>query len=328
VPIQNLSGTDAFIVTDLPDAPATGIVRLARKVLTSSATDLARSITYSFAVFGIERGGASAGINAEGEAIASAQAAFVDEVAPLVGAGLHLDPAKGVDPAIFAVLREQDGRNPLAGSPAVTAAGVVAAIEASSGPLDGRSVAIEGIDVGPVPVALAAAVLAAGGRVVAVSDSTQAVFAPEGLAADALTGAPLSSEGSPTDARKLWGAAADVLLCGSKPGTLTHHAVPFVRATSVVPWGPVPVTTKALVQLERAGAVVLPDFVTAAGGLLAGYLEGDEATVTEGVRGRVAEVVGELTGQPDGAFLAACLRAETFLATWQERLPFGRPLAA
>ena len=43
--------------------------------------------------------------------------------------------------------------------------------------------------------------------------------------------------------------------------------------------------------------------------------------------GRIAEVVTELAGSPDGLFLAACARAETFLRSWQDTLPFGRPLA-
>jgi glutamate dehydrogenase/leucine dehydrogenase len=328
VPIQTLDGTDAFIVTDLPDAPATGIVRVARKVLTSSATDLARSATYSFAVFGIQRGGASAGINAEGDAVPAARDAFLAAVHPLVADGLHLDAGKGFDPAALSALADVDDRNPLHGSPAVAAAGVVAALEAALGPVEGRTVAIEGIDAGPVPTAVAAAVEAAGGTIVAASTAGGAVLRSEGLPAADLAGRPLVELGEVDKAHKLWGAAADVIVCGSKPGALTHQGTPFVRAGAVVPWGPIPLMTKALVELERAGVTVLPDFVAAAGGLLAGYTDGDEAAVTTAVAERIAALVRELDGHAEGAFLGACLRAEEFLRTWQDELPFGRPLAA
>ena len=67
VRIHKLESTDAFIAFDLDDAPATGITRLARKVLQDGAKLLARSTTYSFASFGIQMGGGSAGINAQGD---------------------------------------------------------------------------------------------------------------------------------------------------------------------------------------------------------------------------------------------------------------------
>ena len=325
--IQNLDGTDAFLVTDLPGAPATGVVRVARKVLASSATDLARSITYSFAVFGIQRGGASAGVNAEGAGVAGAQQAFVDAVRPLVAGGLRLDPGKGFDPAALQPLADIDDRNPLCHSSAVTAAGVVAAIESATGPLEGRTVAVEGVDAGEVPVAVARTVVERGGRIVAASTANECVFNPDGLAPGGLGGA-LGDLGQTDKAVKVWGAAADVIVCGSKPGALTHMGTPFIRASAVVPWGPVPLTTKALIDLGKAGVTTLPDFVTIAGGLLAGHLEGDEAAVTRGVTERIGGLVGELRGHAEGPFLGACLRAEDFLRSWQDALPFGRPLAA
>jgi hypothetical protein len=50
--LTKLSSTDAFVITDGgSDAPATGVVRTAKKILQSSASDLARSVSYSFAAF-------------------------------------------------------------------------------------------------------------------------------------------------------------------------------------------------------------------------------------------------------------------------------------
>ena len=76
--IHKLDSTDAFIAFDLEEAPgAVGIVRRARKILQDGAGLLARSTTYSFAAYEMQRGGASAGINAEDDAHDEAVAACV-----------------------------------------------------------------------------------------------------------------------------------------------------------------------------------------------------------------------------------------------------------
>jgi hypothetical protein len=36
--------------------------------------------------------------------------------------------------------------------------------------------------------------------------------------------------------------------------------------------------------------------------------------------------VGEVLGDDEGPVLGACERAEAFLGTWMEALPFGRPI--
>ena len=83
VTVTKLTSTDAFYVVDLPDAPvATGVVRWAKKILLGGAEDLARSLTYSYAVLGQQVSGASAGINAEPDGRAEAIAHFVTEVSP------------------------------------------------------------------------------------------------------------------------------------------------------------------------------------------------------------------------------------------------------
>jgi hypothetical protein len=102
-----------------------------------------------------------------------------------------------------------------------------------------------------------------------------------------------------------------------------------VRASAVVPWGPIPVTAKALAELRRAGVTVVPDFV-ATGGHLVAWPDVDAAPVGD-LRAAAAEsvagVLGEVMDHPSGPLLGACEQAEAFLATWCDELPFGRPLA-
>ena len=146
--LTNLSSTDAFIITDAgdPDAPATGVVRTAKKILESSAADLARSVSYSFASFEVQRVGASAGINAVDDAVGAATEAFVAEVADRVASGaLQLDAGKGTDPAGIRALTDATARPALAGTVDATVAGVIAAgAWANGGSLDGTSFAVEG----------------------------------------------------------------------------------------------------------------------------------------------------------------------------------------
>ncbi len=300
---RKLSTTDAFVVVDLPDAPvAAGVVRLAPKVLIDGATWLARSQTYQFAVFGRKASGASAGINAAADARADALAAFEAEVAPDATSGsLLLEGGRGIEASDLAALRGADPRPAewWEQRSALRAAGIAAAAQAAcGGSLEGRTVAVE------------------------ATDDAAAV-------AEALTalGATIAG-GAPAPAAEVLTAAADVLVVGSKAGVLDHEAVPGVKAKVVVPSGPIPVTAKALAALGRADVVVLPDFVTTAGHLVA-WPDGGAALPAD-LPAAAAELVGiavaGLLDHPAGPVLGACEQAEAFLTTWAE-IPFGRPIA-
>ena len=303
--LKKLTSTDAFVVVDLPDAPASGVVRRARKILQGSATDLARSATYSFASFGIERSGASAGINAEGDAVEGAIEAFATELVPMAESGeLHLEAGKGVEQAQLAPLRDAAGFGSTAGSNELLGASVATATAwALGGDLAGKTVAIEGQK--QVPAEVVDAVKQAGATVVDVWGVDEKPWL-------------------------VWGAAVDAILAGSKPGALTHQGTEFVTAKAIVPWGPIPVTTKAFAQLRRRGTVtVVPDFVSTAGYLVTGFLDGngDGERVVDLLRTRVAELLDEAASHEDGVLLGACYKAEAFLEDWQGEKPFGRPLA-
>ncbi|MEL6983685.1 MAG: hypothetical protein AAFO29_14775, partial [Actinomycetota bacterium] len=263
--LTKLETTDGFVVRDFPDAPAAGVVRRARKILQSSAADLARSATYTFASFGMERSGASAGVNAEGDATGQALEAAMAELEPLASSGqLHLYAGKGVTVDELSPLTAASGVGGLAGSDRATTVGVVSAASwAVGGSLEGRKVAIEETAASPAPADLAAAVAAMGGEVVEVPGVAEKPW-------------------------MIWGAEVDVILAGSKPGTLTHQGADFVKASALVPWGPIPFTTKAVATLLKSDSTVLiPDFVSAGGSLIAGYLDGDDdAVVKQIVDGR------------------------------------------
>lgn len=299
MPLHRLTSTDAFLVVDVPGAPsAVGIVRCARKILVDGAELLARSVTYTAASFDIVASGASAGINAEGDARDAAIAAFAGEVGGLVpDTALELTAGKGVaadelaglgTPAMDPALRDR-----------LVAVGAVAAAERALGSLDGVSVAVDDVaGVGPAVIEL---VGSAGARLV---------------------------EGDPAAGRPARGPEADVWFVGSKVGVIDHDVAAQLRNRLIVPIGALPVTARGLAVARRNGIVVLPDFVTCAGPVLAALAPPDVATPPDDdVARRIRDQIDAVIDHEHGPLLGACFAAEVFLATWTDELPFGRPLA-
>ncbi len=352
--VRKLSGTDAFVVVDLDGADGSaGLVRLAPKILLSGAKELARSATYTFAAVGMRRSGASAGINARPDGREGAVAAFLAECEPWMSAGEFLpDPGKGLTATDLAPLQVQDPRHPIRLSAVggtslaerLAGAGAVTAVTEALGGLEGRRVVIEGCGAAGVAAAVAAAERGAVLAGVATEKGFCAAAPDAGLDPSALRAAwadhgPALVEHLDrpcTEPADVWGATTDVLLVGSKMGVLDHQVAGGIEVSAVACLHPIPFTTRALVILEAAGTVVLPDFVCLAGPLFAAWpgelagLEGDAVT-SEAVEAAALETIADLVRKtaphPEGAFLGACRHAESFLRTWRQQLPFGRPLA-
>ena len=285
--VHKLESTDAFIVFDLDDAPAVGVVRQAPKVLRDGAELLARSTTYAAASFGLTFGGGSAGINAKPDARDAALAAFLEEVADLVASGRWLPgPGLGITSADLSSLGRAEERA-LAFDQTTAAESAVAAALGVLGSLEGKRLAI----VGTGPLAETAA-------------------------------ASASTNGAIPEPQAGFDAACDALLVAGKAGALEHDLASTVRAKVVVPLTPVPVTARALAVLGRAGTVVVPDYLSTAAPLLSAFDPGGGDPAA-----RVHDAVAALAGEGTNLWMAATTKAEAHLATWQDALPFGRPLA-
>jgi len=349
VPFLKLSTTDAFVITDLDGADAaTGVVRRAKKILPDGAKLLARSASYGWAVHGKRISGASAGINADDDAASGAVEAFGVELADRVANGsLSLIAAKGVTADGLANLYAVDRRMPLLDTQretgtladellvvgAVVAAERALAAQGAGASLDGSTVTIEGA--GTAGPALVLALAAAGAKVVCVATSAGTITDPEGFEPKELSErwkAEGEAVAAPVEAAR--GAAAievpaDVLFCGSRTGMIDHTAAGALPHKVVVPIGPAPVTTRALAVAHRRNVVVLPDFVTTSGPLVAWDAPPESAAdgCINDARQRIDELVAAALEHPENPTLGACSIAEEFLLTWQERLPFGRPMA-
>lgn len=337
--IHKFESTEAFIAVDLAGAEASsGPVRWATKILQGGAKDLARSQTYTYAALEMRRGGASAGISAEVDARAEAVEAFINEVGALVADGTYLpDAAKGIGTSDLAIVRKDDPRD-TARLDAVAARfdSLSAAITADTTVgLAGRTVAIEGFgDAGPD---LASAVAARNGTVIAVSTSAGTVTNSAGIDAAALAEA-YAAEGADCVARfgevghpmAIFGSGAEITFAGSKTGIVDHTvAAQLAESAALVASGRLAMTARALAVLRAADVAAPGDFISLAGGTIAAWGEATRSDdeVADDITAQITDLCSGHNDHAEGPFLAACYAAESFLSTWQDTLPFGRPLA-
>jgi glutamate dehydrogenase/leucine dehydrogenase len=341
--LQKLENANAFVVRDLDtEAPAIGIVRSAPKILQGGAKELARSQTYQLAILEMQHQGASCGVNAAPDERDDTMAAFCAELLTAVQSGsLMLSAAKGVSDEQMSTLNAADARSDIrlndidgiSNTAHLTGLGAVACASAARS-LDGAKIAIENFD--DVGLAVARAAAAAGAKITAISTSAGAAMSDDGFDVGALATtmridgpgmvATLSDEELPF--WRILGADVDVLFAGSKAGLIDHKNGENLKASVLVPTGPIPYTTKGALTIERQGVTVLPDFVTTAGGLLAGFPDSDDqAAVESGITTRLQALTESILGKDASPILEACFQAEAFLKTWRDELPFGRPFA-
>jgi len=342
VEITKLESVGGFVFVDLPDAErSVGPVRLGAKLIVSNAPNYARELTYGFALLEKQHGGMTIGLKVDPGDRAGAVAAVAGELSADLEAGrLVVDPGLRMARGELGPLAAHDPRPVLrlVDRPAgtveteLTALGAAVVADRAVG-LEGKSVAIEGLS--ELGVAIATEVDMRGGTVTRFS--TPKGVASGSFPADELAGA-LREHGAdaPTtfgEVAKPWsiwnGADVDVIFCGSKVGTLTHAGALGVGSAAVVATGVAPIETKALAILNAAGNFVSPAFLADLGRLLVGFDTTIDSIETARLRTEesVRAVLDELSGNAGGVYLAACLRAESYMRTWTETLPFGRPMA-
>ena len=337
---RKLTSTDAFVVVDLPDAPvAAGVARLAPKLLVDGATWLARSQTYQFAAFGRKVSGASAGVNSPADARAEALAAFVGRAharcrrparscSSPVGAS-----ARPTSPSCAPPIRRPpewwDQRGALRATGVAAAAAVGDRWLARRSHGRGRGLRRQRTRAGRGPQAR--------GRRWWRSRPRRDRCRPGGSTPTPSAGLGRARRGHDRrarrrDRRRRGGAARAPPTCwcsAPRPACSTTTAAAGVQATVVVPSGPIPVTAKALAVLGRAGVVVLPDFVTTGGppGRVAGRRRGPARPTSRRRPPHWSTAASPACSTTRRARCSgACEQAESFLATWCDELPFGRPI--
>ena len=117
-------------------------------------------------------------------------------------------------------------------------------------------------------------------------------------------------------------SGADAVLVRGKTGVLNHAVLEDTNTKMIIGLQPLTTTARGLAVAGRAGAIVVPDFISAAGPTLAAL-----GWSAEDISSNTASVLNTLSGHGIDLFVAASEHAETHMRTMTTELPFGRPLA-
>ena len=341
---RQLESTPGFVIFDLSDAQHyVGETRLGARLIPGNATMLVRHLTYVFATVEQQRSGASIGLKSDPADAAAAVEALASELGDDFTSGrLSTSPGLRLDRDLLAPVLTHDQRNQIGNddrdgisfNDELIGVGACTAASALVGGLHGKRIAIEGMGAAGLGIAREAAAAGATiARVATAKGCCNGEIAPVALAeawlADGdMSVATLSGDGGPGKPWTVWADDVDVLFCGSKPAAMSGDGASMAGATPVVAFSAAAVSSKALAVLRAAGTPVAADFVAAVGPAL-GWWADSQLTHNDlrmATANTVEAVMSETSAHADGPFMAACYRAEAFMRTWQDTLPFGRPL--
>lgn len=298
-PITGMRGL--LVIDSTALGPCGGGTRMLPDLTADEVADLARGMTYKFAILGFPRGGSKAGIwadpNLPAERRRGVLAAFgralrgylqsreaavgpdmgvtVEDVRTIyAGAG-----APDIRTGLFSQQHEGD-----AAAYHITGYGVVAAMKAAAPFADldlaGARVAIEGF--GQVGAGAARYAVRAGATVVAVSTMEGLLFNPGGLDVERLL--ELRRQGGDqrlmdySDAERLMPTdiyllPVDVLVPGARPYVINEANARQLQARLVVSGGNITTTAGAEQMLFSRGILSVPDFVSNSGAAIASWVD-------------------------------------------------------
>jgi len=317
------SGAEGIVVVDnLALGPAIGGVRLNPAVTVAEVARLARAMTIKNAVAGLAHGGGKAGIRAarpptpaDRQSLLRAFAQAIRDLTDYIPG-----PDMGTDETAMAWIRDEMGR--AVGLPAVlggipldeigaTGYGLAVCAQqlADAGRLDlaGARVAVQGF--GAVGAHAALQLVQRGARVVAVSDSTGAVHAPDGLDVPALVAfkrsQPISGypDAKPIARDDLLTVDCEILIPAAQADAVHEGNADQVHADVLLQGANLPVTAGAEAVLAQRGILSIPDVIANAGGVICASVEyrggsrGQALTeIAERVAANTAELLDRVTG--------------------------------
>lgn len=281
--MTSLVGVDGYTYADLDDAARLiGPIRSARKVLPRTTIDLARHATYAAAVHQLDAVGGAAALNHDRAGDGQPFAMFAAEVA------------------------EWSSTSGFAGH---TTLGL-SAEEA------GDALTIDSATQDAATIESAVASIDLSGKAIVVASEQD-----EGALSAAATGAGAASVAFEPHLPAALQSGADVAFVRGKTGAIDHVVAAEANVGHIVGLQPLTTTARGLAVASRAGAIVVPDFVSAAGPYLAALdRTADIAQLTRSAVERIGDAGVD-------SFVRACELAEDHLRSWATELPFGRPLA-
>lgn len=281
--MTSLVGVDGYTYADM-DGPKhlVGPIRSARKVLPRTTIDLARHATYAAAIHQLDAAGGAAALNHDRSGDDQPFDSFAAEVA-------EWSSTSGFVGHTTLGLSAEEAGDALTIDGATHQAAAIASSVASVD-LNGLAVVIASQQ---DENALTAALTAAGTAAVAIE----------------------------TDVTAALHTTADVAFIRGNTGEIDHVVAADTTVGHIVGLQPLTITARGLAVASRTGAIVIPDFVSAAGPYLVALAPSvDVAALTRAAIDRIGNAGGD-------SFIRACELAEDHLRSWTTDLPFGRPLA-
>ena len=338
---RKLESTTGFVLYDLPGADTyVGPARLGAKLQPDNAVMLIRALTYTFAVLEQKKSGATIGLKIDPDQteieVMSAAKELSEELQSkkiTFNPGLRLQREQ-ILPLLEHDTRNKiglDDRNGISFEDELTGLGACAAVQAVTGEIEGQSFAIEGFN--SAGLGIAREVVSRGGIIKRISTAKGCVtgsFEPDTLADAWMSHGPgcteqLGNIGKPWD---IWKADVDGIFVGSKPGAMAAQGANSLESKVVVGTSPAAISSKALAILRQNDAPAVADFIVNIGPVLSWFSQADTThdqlrSLTETT---ISALMADTINHDDGPFLGACYKAESFLKTWQDPMPFGRPL--
>ncbi len=279
---------------------AGGGTRMMPDISAEEIFGLARAMTYKFSIFGFPIGGAKAGIWAdpgmEGTERTELIEAFGRGVKPLLDSGIALGADIGTSGADVESIYKGAGLPSLSeglafemldGDPLenhATGFGVVeagkAACQKAGINLSNASAAIEGF--GKVGGGVARYFNESGVKVNAVSTLYGTLYDPDGLdvgqllelrkeAGDKVV--EVYPKGKLLPKEDIFSLPVDMLIPGARPYVITRDNVNQIKARVISSSANIPITDEAEEVLFKQGTIVVPDFISNAGGIIVALID-------------------------------------------------------
>lgn len=285
--------------------PTKGGLRYSTAVTLDEIRALAMWMTWKCAVAKLPYGGAKGGVTVDPRALSRGELErltrrYASEIGPLIGPERDIPaPDMGTDDQTMAWLMDTYSMNHGYSVPA-SFTGKPISIGGSSGRaqatgrgiffvtqeaykhmglhLEDATVAVQGF--GKVGSAAAKLFDSAGAKVVAVSDSEEAIYDPSGLDIEAIVASnretgrlPREHPGDHITNDELLALPVDVLIPAALEGQITGRNADSVAAQMIVEGANGPVNCSADSILEANGTLVIPDIVANSGGVIVSYFE-------------------------------------------------------
>ncbi len=340
-----LKTVDAYVAFDFECPTSAGGTRLAPDVTERESQQLARAMTYKFAVLGANFGGAKGAIRATDADRDDAVKRYIAEILPLVESSTFLTSTDlGTRPEDFTSLPGSEQASVMhtthEGMPLdayITGVGVAVAAETALDGLAGKTVVIEGF--GKIGGATALEMYRRGARLIAFSTIHGCVRRASGFDVDELL--RLRAEhgdhlvehvGEPVSlAPELFEVGSDIVVPGARIGVIDETRAKVLQARVVAPAANVPYTKRGLEILWDRGILPLADYVCNSGATIGYVADGvnSAADAIAVVEERVRQLTRAAMADKEGPYEGARKIAEEHLRTWVDaaQMPDGPPLA-